>query len=80
MGRYDDGELPTLITLAKEIIQSCLIRNLPQGKREERAGRDGIYCTQVPRHSFTPQLTWKRSCSQFQTESENMPYLEAAGY
>lgn len=40
VGRYDDGELLTLITLAKEITQSCFIRNLPQGKqRREQVGQ-----------------------------------------
>ena len=35
--RYDDGELLTLITLAKKITQASFIRNLPQDK--ERRGQ-----------------------------------------
>lgn len=87
MRRYDDGELLTLITLAKEITQSCFIRSLPQGKeRRAQVGKGytvrigpAQLCSAVKfrkghAHNFKPNL---RTCLTLrQLVTENPVYNE----
>lgn len=45
MGRYDDGELLTLITSAKKVTQSCFTRSPPRCKeRRERVEKGYTVC------------------------------------